>query len=1179
MNKPKPIQHRQWVFFMRVTILNMLLTGATVMLGHAIDLRGQEVLDRKVTLKVENEAVREVLAAIEDQLHIRFTYRPRLVDTQRTVSLAVEQMRLEETLKKLFDGQVAFIVIGKQVILKPMPPPVLPPVMPTTITTAAFRVTGKVVDSDNSPLPGVNILLKGTSTGTTSDVNGQYAVEVPDGTATLVFSFIGFASQEVAVNNRTVVDVVMQADIQQLSEVVVVGYGEQKKVTVTGSVVAVTGADLQKTPTVDLTNSFAGRLPGVVAVQTSGEPGYDGSSISIRGTNTLGNNSALVVIDGIPDRDGGLGRLSSQDIESISVLKDASAAIYGSRAANGVILVTTKRGKAGTPKISYDFNQGWSQPTRIPQMSSASEYANIMNEIGIYKNIPTNEWSAALQAIQTTGTYDSPTNGVATINANFSPADVALYKAGTDPWGHPNTDWFKDTFKKWAPQVRHNLQISGGTEDVRYLASLGYVYQDAYYKNSATYYEQYNLRINVDARVNKYINTSLGVMAREELRNSPTESAGAIFRMLMRGRPTEPAIWPNGLPGPDIENGQNPVVITTNKTGYYKNPTDYIQTNGKIEITNPWISGLKLTLSASVDKSLNRSKTWQTPWYLYTWDKTSYETDGVTPKLTKALRSTFTDPRLRQSSGVIDNNNLTMLINYDKTIGDHTFGVLLGTTREQFRGDGYYAYRRNFISPTVDQFFAGGQDELQDVGGLELYRRTRLGYYSRLNYNYKEKYLAEFTLRRDAASIFPPAARAGVFPGVLLGWNISNESFFSSNVNFVDLLKIRGSYGEMGNDQVYYNGALQEYAYLSTYPFGVYPIDGKIVKTIYEKYVPNPDFTWERAKNMNIGVDGSLFAGKVNFTFDYFYNKRDQILIQLQGSTPTSSGINDLLPPVNAGRVDNKGFEFLVNYNGQVSDLKFSAGVNGGYARNKVVYMDEPKGAPEYQWQTGSPYGAYLAYIYDGVFKNQEEIDTETLDYSGVTSTLKPGDMKFKDIGGPDGKPDGVIDSYDRKRLDKTSTPRFNFGITLNLQYKNFDLSVLFQGATGALLPFGTESGDIGNYLKYSYDNRWSIENPSSVHPRLASRGDTYYTGGNFGSNTYFLFNKNYIRLKNVELGYNVPKDVLTKAGLSNLRIYVNGLNLVTWDKYKIFDPETTSGSGQYYPQARVINTGVRLTF
>ncbi|HEY0652770.1 MAG TPA: TonB-dependent receptor [Chryseosolibacter sp.] len=1153
---------------MKITLLNVLLISLTFVLAHAVDTNGQGVLERKVSLKFANIKVKEVLQQLEGKAEVNFTYRPEVLKDLKRISLDATGARLGDVLSQIFANKVSFEVVGKQIVLHSIETEDELEVVPSG--KAPITVSGKVMDEAGLGLPGVNVVEKGTTNGVTTDVDGKFSLSV-DENATLIFSFIGYVTQEVAVKGRASFDVQLISDVTSLEEVVVVGYGEQKKVTVTGSVVAVQGTELQKSPAVDLSNSLAGRLPGVLAIQQSGEPGYDGSTIRIRGINTLGNSSALIVIDGIPDRDGGFGRLSPQDIESMSVLKDASAAIYGARAANGVILITTKRGKTGEPKISYDFNQGWAQPTRIPDMASASEYAAIMNQFPVY-TLPASEWTAAWAGIQANGTYTSA--GGQTINAVFSPSDVQKYRDGSNPWTHPDEDWFATAFKSWTPQSRHSLQLSGGTEKMRYLASLGYVFQDAYYRNSATNFKQYNFRINLDANINKYVSTSLGIMAREEVRNFPTVGAGSIFRMLMRGRPTEPEVWPNGLPGPDIENGENPIVITTNATGYHKNPTDYLQTNGTLTITNPWIEGLKLTLMGAVDKTINRTKRWETPWYLYTWDRTSFEADGTTPVLTRSLRSTFSDPRLTQSESNVLNTNLTGMLSFDKTINNtHTINIMAGITRETFEGDYFLAYRRNFISPAIDQLFAGGS--LQQNTDGSGYNRARLGNYGRFAYNFKEKYLLEFIWRYDGSYIFPESGRFGFFPGILAGYNISNEDFWKNSVgSAVEYLKIRASYGQMGNDQVFYGGALQEYAFLSTYGFGQYPIGGQVVTTVNETRVANPNFTWETANNFNIGLDATTLRSKVDITFDYFINKREDILIQKTGSTPGSSGISNLLPPVNAGKVENRGYEFKVGYNTEVSGVQINVGFNGGYARNKVVFMDEIPGAPSYQLQEGKPYGAYLAYEYDGIFRSQEDIASNTIDYSAVTSNLRPGDMKFKDVNS-----DGKITADDQVRLDKTITPTFNYGFTINASYRNFDLAILFQGASGGLLRFGTESGDIGNYLKYSFDNRWSVDNPSGTHPRLATRGDTYYTGGNFGNNTYNLFNTNYLRLKNVEIGYNVPSGVTDRISISGLRLYVNALNLITWDKFEIWDPESVSGSGQYYPQARVINTGIRLTF
>ena len=1135
----------------------------------AADINAQDVrsvTDVRIDLNVKNASLSELFQYIESNTNFYFSFSSEDINNDFSYTESKRKVSVRDVLLDVSQqADLKFKQVNRNIIVQKN----VNNSQPTKIEVViqGITITGKVTSSeDESGLPGANVIVQGTSTGTVTDIEGNYSIEVPDANAVLVFSSVGFVTQPITVGNQTVIDVLLQADVTALDEIVVVGYGEQKKVTVTGAVVDVKGDELVKSPAVDMTNSLAGRMPGVVAIQNGGEPGYDGSEIKIRGTNTLGNSSPLIVIDGIPDRDGGFGRLTPQDIESISVLKDASAAIYGARAANGAIIITTKRGSSGKPTVNLDMNFGWSQPTLVPEMSNAVEYANIMNELTIFNQLRSSpdEWGAAWNAINSTGMYTA--NDGSEVFARYAPDAIALHASGEDPWGYPDTDWFGDAFKTWAPQQRYNLSVNGGGPKVKYFASLGYLYQDAIYKNSATFYEQFNARLNLDAEVNDYIKLDLGLMARREDRNFPTESAGAIFRMLMRGRPVEPEVWPTGEPGPDIENGQNPYVITTNATGYDRNPNDYLQANGSIRLTQPWVDGLALTLSGAIDNRHETSKRWQTPWELYYMTGRNPDGTGI---LEPAVRSNFTDPRLRESYENELNTNLTAILTYDQTFGtDHTLNILAGVTQERFSGNNFFAFRRNYLSDAVDQLFVGGVD-LMDNGG-SAYERARLGYYGRFQYNYKEKYLAEFIWRYDGSYMFPEDSRFGFFPGLLLGWNVTNENWF--NVSNIDYLKVRASYGQMGNDQVFYNGQLQEYAYLDTYDFGEYPINGNIVTTLYETVLANPDFTWERANNYNIGVDATLFGGRFDLTLEYFQNKRDQILIQETGSTPESTGIANKLPPVNAGKVDNAGFEFNFQYNHSGTTWMWNAGINGGYAKNKVVFMDEVSGNPEYQWQTGKPLNAFLVYESAGVFLDQQEIDANTIDYSEVTAQLIPGDMKFNDYNG-----DGVINADDRVRQDYNDEPTFMYGATFNAQWKNFDFALLFQGAAGAKMRIYTESGDIGNFLKYSHDNRWAIESPSSEHPRLASRGDTYYTGGAYGGNTYYLFNKNYLRLKNIELGYNIP--IANKNFIQGVRVYFNALNLVTWHKYKIYDPELDNSAGTVYPLSRVLNTGFTVTF
>jgi len=1043
---------------------------------------------------------------------------------------------------------------------------------------ADILVKGRVTDATGASLPGVSIKLKNTTVATSTDNSGRFSITVPQNSV-LQFSYMGYVTQEIAVDNRTTINVRLLENSQALSEVVVVGYGTQKKAVVSGAVTAVKGAELAKTPTVNLSNSLAGRLPGVTAVQTSGEPGYDGSTIRIRGVNSLGNNNALIVIDGVPNRAGGLERINPNDVESVSVLKDASAAIYGSRAANGVILINTKQGKSGKPQLSYDFSYGFQQPTRVPKMSTSPQYAEILNELNIFgADLPVAQWAAAWQAFSSGGSYTRPDNGN-TVTAAYRPDELAKLRDGSDPLRYPNTDWFGTTLKTWSPQQKHNLQINGGAENVKYLVSLGYLNQDGYYKKSATGYQQYDFRINLETNLSKYVTATLGITAREEVRNYPTVSAADIFRMLMRGKPTEPEVWPNGLPGPDIEYGFNPYVITTDLTGYNRDRRDYFQSTGKIEARVPWIEGLKLTGTASVDKFSGRQKNWQTPWTLYYWDKKSFEADGVSPLLTGSVRSQRTDASLSETAGEQLAVNLMGMINYDKKIGGHAINLMAGVTREKVNNDAFAASRRYFISTALQELLAGSDKEqtITNPGSdpYSLFRRARLSYFGRAGYNFKEKYLVEFLWRADGSYIFPEQRRFGFFPGVSAGWRLSEEPFFKERFRFVDNLKLRASWGQMGAE-AYFGEALAEYQYLNTIGFGNYIINDQQTQTLHENRVPNPGFGWEVANNANLGLDAAFINSRLSLEFDYFFNKRTKILISRVNSVPGSSGITDKLPPVNLGKVNNKGFEFKLGFNDKVGEVSYGVSINGGYAKNKIIFWDETPGAPAWQRSTGMPTNTILVYQHTGVFKDQAEIDANKVDYSAFAGKLLPGDMKFQDVNG-----DGKINGEDQVRLDRTNIPTFTGGFNLSLQYKNFDFSALVQGAAGGVQSVGlTESGDIGNFLEWSYLNRWTIDHPSSEYPRLSNRGKTYFTDLNIaGNNTYWIRNNNYLRLKNVELGYSLPSEICKKIGLSALRLYVNGLNLFTFDKIKIWDPESTNSSAQYYPQARVINSGIKATF
>ena len=1025
-----------------------------------------------------------------------------------------------------------------------------------------ITVSGTITSaSDGLPLPGVSIVdVNDSSKGVITDFDGNYAISLTSGTTSLRFSSIGFKTTVSAVNNRTTLNLTMQEDIASLDEVVVVGYGTQKRATVSGAVASVKGEELTKSPTVNLTNSLSGRVAGLFVQQASAEPGYDDASIRIRGTNTYNNTGALVVVDGIPDRDVGLSRINPTDIESISVLKDASAAIYGARAANGVILVTTKRGKSGKPKITYSSMQGWARPTVIPEMANAAQYAELRNELEVY-NLPVAEWQGATNGFASTGSYTRPDGSQR--DAIYTPEDIELFRNGQDPWGHPDTDWFGETFKRGSSQEKHTMQLTGGSENFNYFSSLGYLKQDAYYKNSATGYEQYDIRINLDAKISDAITVKLGLLGREELRYFPTESAGSIFRMLTRGRPTEPAYWPNGFPGPDIENGQNPVVITTNDTGYDRDTRDYFQSNATVDIKIPWIDGLTLQTTGAIDKSFLNRKVWRTPWFLYSWDGVNRDESGLS-----AVQRGPAEPNLRQFS----QNRLSILLGanlqYQKSFGNHNLLLMAGTNKETKTYEGIEAYRRFFISPVIQDLFAGGNDQQFNTGSSN--KASRLNYFGRVSYDFNEKYLMEFLWRYDGSYLFPEDTRYGFFPGFSAGWVVTKESWFDemNSDSFLNHLKLRASWGQLGND-AFNDDEFPANQFLASYGFGTYVMNNSLITTLAESRVPNPGITWEIATNINVGLDTRFLKNKMNLEFDWFLNKRTDILTTPSASLPALSGITP--PRQNFGEVENKGFDFILGYNDFIGD-EFSYGItlNAGYAKNKIIFNDEAEGAPEWQRATGRMINAPLVYGYDGIFATQAEIDAETLDYSGIVNNLRPGDMRIVDYNGDD-----RITPEDRYRTDKNINPTLQGGVNLTLGYKNFDLAVLFQGAWGGELFFNfNEAGTIGNYLERDYNNRWSVNNPSSVHPRITNRADQYYSNGN----TYWRQDTDYMRLKNFELGYNMPEEVTSRVGLSALRFYINGANLFTWTD-AIFDPEGLNTSGRDYPVSRILSVGFSLSF
>ncbi|MGI9550534.1 MAG: SusC/RagA family TonB-linked outer membrane protein, partial [Aurantibacter sp.] len=809
---------------------------------------------------------------------------------------------------------------------------------------AQGTVTGTVTDDSGAPLPGVSVVVQGTTIGVSTDFDGLYSIEVEDQGATLVFSYIGFVTQEVVAGSDNVVSVQMQEDVQNLEEVVVVGYGTQKKATLTGSVASVGGEALEKSASPNLGAALSGKVAGLFIDTGQAIPGADTPAIRVRGTNTFNNSGALVVVDGIPDREGGIARINPADIESISVLKDASAAIYGARAANGVILVTTKRGKVGAPIVKITSTVGAQNLTGTPDMLTGAEYMDLVNVLNVYK-LPVGEWNTAHAGRG--APYTRLDNGEV-VNPTFTTDRINQTAAGNDPWLYPDTDWMDEIVTKGALITRQNVQVSGGTEDVRYLASLGFLKQDVNFRNSPKAYNQFDLRLNLDANISPSLSLDVGLYSRQEDRHSNTRGESAIFADLIRQYPWFPAFWPTGELGPDIENGNNPAVRVTDSPGFIDRNNNFVQSNIGLTYRVPGVEGLEFRGVVSYDKVNREYKEWNRPWTLFTWDGINRNSSG----LTEAQRGPG-DPSLRQQHTTKTDITATLTGSYEKEFGEHYFKLLGGITREETEQQFFGAFRRFFLSSDLAQLDLGGAEGQNSEGrGFET---RRLNYFGRLNYAFKDKYLLEFLFRYDGSYLFPQDNRFGFFPGVSAGYVLSEEPFFQKALPFLDYFKLRGSWGQLGNDNV------AAFQFLNAYELSATGLDA-VTSTAFETNVANPNITWETATSQNIGFDLRTWNNKITLGFDLYKNTREDILTVPLKTLPEYSGIN--APAINIGEFQNTGYEISLGFNGGNDEgFSYNLTFNFSDSNNELVFFDEPA-LEDRPWQreTGGEIGRPLLY-------------------------------------------------------------------------------------------------------------------------------------------------------------------------------------------------------------------------
>lgn len=1097
---------------------------------------------KKLTLNLKNTPLSVLFEEIEKTSEFHFFYDSGSLDLSQKVTVAVEDSNIEEVLEKLFsDSGISYEIFDRYIILKGEEK--------RRIREGFFAqqqqqhsISGKVTDTGGEPLPGVTVVVKGTTQGTVTNAGGEYSLANIPTNATLQFSFVGMRMQEVEVGNQTLINISMEEETFGLEEVVAIGYGTQKKVNVIGSVTTVNNDELTAAPVGRIANALTGRMPGATIMQSSGEPGNDAPSIRIRGNSTLGNNAPLIVVDGIPGRD--LNSLHPEDIESITVLKDAAAGIYGARAANGVILVTTKRGDFNkAPTFTYRFSEGFLTPTMLPEMTDAATYATMIRENQSYR-------------------------GVEEANMMYSEEDIVKYASGEYPWTHPNTNWFDSALRRYSSTRHHSFSVAGGAKSINYYTSFGYQLDDGIYKNNNTSYNRYNLKAALNIKINEYISLGIDIAGAREDKMYGTKSASSNFTSLIRMYPTSHALFPNGLPGPDIERGDQPMVSASAETGF--NDDQRYRSNNMLsaQFIVPGVEGLSLSGYFAYDVYFQQRKLFQKPWTLYSFNKDAYLAAGNTGKedgsdFLLASSYGYSEPRLTNYSTRSDSRTTNLKIDYTRSFADvHNLSAFVSYESFEYYYQSFNAFRRYFLSDKLPYLFAGGDAEKSN--GESVDHDARMNFFGRASYNYKETYMLQFSFRRDGSLRFSKeAGRWGNFPSVLLGWRPSNYEWWKDSFGFIDYLKFKASWGQMGND------AVPAYQYLSSYRFsGGYALGNSQDYNLglVQANTPNPHITWEVANMFNVGWESMLWDSRINFDTDLFYERRNNILITKNASVPQFTGLE--LPDENFGIVDSKGIELVLGYSKTGGDFTYKINGNFSFARNKIVEYDEPERNVAWQERTGLPQNALLLYRSLGIFRDEEHVNSLP-----HLQGARPGDIIIEDYD-----KDGKITNDDRQLFPLTTTPEINYGLSFNLNYRNFELTGLFHGAArGMRRAYYEIQGTGGNYLQWASEDRWTPENTNASKPRAFERIEEYWRQDYITDFDYMPIS--FLRLKNLQLKYTIPQSVLgyTKV-VKDFNVYFSGQNLwLVYSGNEIMDPEVSNVTS--YPLMKVYSLGAQITF
>ena len=1077
----------------------------------------------RITFTKNNATLESVLNEIENQTDYLFIINSN-IDTHQKVSVRADDTPVSKVLDELFhDTEIHYTMEGSHIVLSNKPQP--------AILQQTRKITGRILDENGEPLIGVSVMLKGTSNGTITNIDGDYTLsgDITD-KSVLEVTYIGMKKQEITVGNRTRINITMTSDNEMLDEVIVVGYGTQRKGNLTGSVSAIKSEKLTIAPIGNVTNALAGQLPGLIVKQTSGIPGSDGSTLRIRGF-----DAPLVIVDGI---EGDFNNIDASQIESISILKDGAASIYGARAGNGVILVTTKRGIDSKPVISLNTSFTLQGQTNVIKPGSSGQRAEWLREEHINKGLPMEQ-------------------------VPYTEEQIQKYYNGTDP-NYLNSDWYDAVIRDWAPQQNHNLSIRGGSNKIKYYGYIGYNDQETIVKTGGGSYKRYNVQSNIDAKITDRLSFTLDMLLTKENQFFPTVGSGFghsnFWSIIYDSDPRYPIYLPDRskLSYGGLSYGNALFASNTNLGGYSDTDKNRIRANGGLIYEFKYVKGLKAKMSISYDTYNQNYKYFnkQGKFYsynidsdTYTFERASQDPTGVTEVFGRGY--SLTQQYSLQYERLFKEKHRVSALALFETIDYNDKNVETGRT--------------GFMSTILDQLFAGNRTTSFNNGWeSEMGRASWVG---RINYSYMDKYLIETILRADASAKFPQNSRWGYFPSVSLGWVLSQESFMKS-LKAIDNIKLRASYGESGNDNV------GSFKYLAGYAFdGSYKIGDEIKSGLYAVGLANPILTWETMKIYNGGIDLSFFNRKLYGTVDAFYRVRDGIPGSRSVSLPSSFGAE--LPLENLNSIDTRGWELNLGTSGNFGNFMYDISGNLSWARSKWRKYDEPIYSDPDQERIYKREGRWTdvryGYISDGLFTSQAEIEALDFTYKDLNgnSSLRPGDIKYVDLNG-----DKVLDWKDQKEIGKGTLPTWTYGFNMNFKYHGFDLSALFQGAFGYTTYIDLTKA--ASTLKY--DNRWTEKenNPNSLVARPGGASTNKYYSDFNNHNTA------YLRLKNLSIGYELPKGLVSKAGIQQLRIYIAGTNLFTLSslhKYGV-DPEVPEGSpAYYYPQQRTLSVGLNLSF